>query len=157
VRQPAPAPARPAVPPQPKRRGGVGRAIRRTVATALLVGGVTFGAIQYGPIISPMIEQFIEQNFSSQIQPEPANQPANSIVVEQFTTPAEIIVTKEALPAIVTEEMKKAYLAQAQQQFPGAQLATNPAWVGPIEETELADGTKRISGTLQGYINVSPQ
>lgn len=142
---------------QPQRRSSAAGAVRRILAAVLIGGGLTFGAVQYGPAIVEFVQTnvpaLIEQFSGEAPAPEA---PAEPVVAGRtpFATEVEIQVPENASRADVLAAYRAAYLEQAQQQFPGAQLAPNfpPNLAGGEQTVGTADGVKTLRATVNGFI-----
>jgi len=141
--------AQPRPQPPQRRGGGFGRFVRRVVLTGLLAGGMTYGAITYGPQIEALIQEYIPT------QPQPAD--GNTAPVREaipFETEVEITVTEQATEDVVRQALRDKYLATARQQYPNAELDNNrpPGYIGGLEETPLGNGYKRVRATISGRV-----
>ena len=152
------APARPAVPARPPavpplaprrvpparrqvqhRRTSVASSVRRAVAAACIAGGLAFGAYQFGPALVEYVQTnlpaLVEQLSGDTSAPDTPEAP-DVAGRSQFTTDVEIQVPENASRADVLAAYRAAYLEQAQQRYPGAQLAPNfPPNLASGEET----------------------
>jgi len=160
-------PATPPVAPRPaqsarrqarRRRSSVGGTVRRLVAATLIGGGLAFGGYQYGPQIVEFVQTelptLVEQFSGQTAAPEAPVAPAAAPI--QFTTKVEIQVPENASRADIVDEYRAAYLANAQQQYAGAELIPNfPPTLASGEQTVgTANGMKTLRATVTGQINV---
>lgn len=160
--QPAP---KPRVQPQPRRRGGFGRAVRRVVATGLVAAGLGFGLVQFQPEIATAIERFITTTVQPYLQGQPQTVPGNTApgntapngvtLLQQYNTILEIDVPTDATDAVIQQQLRDAFLTKMQTEYPGATLSNAPlSNVGGQTRTDLGNGTMRVSVEMSTYINV---
>lgn len=143
----------------PRRRGGV----RRALATVLILGGLGYGAVTFGPELVPVIQSY----FTELAQPAPdttapnTNAPATNLQPQQFSATVSVIVPSGASTDVIMQAAREAYLAEAQKQFPGAQLnqSSLPGRIGDPEVVQElpAEGKQQLSVALNGYVYVPSQ
>lgn len=142
----APAPAK------PRKRGGVGRTIRRAVVTAMLAAGIG-ASVVYGPEALPVL-----RNLITQVQPAPnpgtVQNPTNIYVATKFDTTVYVDLPETASDQEIIDGLDEAYLKQAQLKYPGSRINTQPAIVGDWTAGDVVNGQRTYSADLSAYIDV---